>query len=145
MDVDNRLAVAPGLRLPRQELEYAASRSGGPGGQHVNTASTRVELWWDIAQSPSLTEDQRGWLLERLASRLDRSGRLRLVSSSSRSQTMNKEEVTDRFCDIIARALIVPKRRKPTKPSRAAKERRLTEKKRRGTVKRERRAPGHDE
>jgi ribosome-associated protein len=132
----NILVVTPDLVVPRAELEYRASRSGGPGGQHVNTSSTRIELWWDVAASPSPSEAQRARLLERLATRLDAAGRLRLVSSGSRSQLQNREEVTARFVDIVARALHVPKARKKTKPTRASKQKRLETKKRRSEVKR---------
>jgi ribosome-associated protein len=142
---DDALEITPSLRLPSGELEYRASRSGGPGGQHVNTSSTRIEVWWDIAGSPSLTEEQRARLLARLASRLDASGRLRLVSSGSRSQLRNREEVTERLAVLVAEALKVPKRRKPTKPSRAAKAARLEAKRRRSTTKRERRRPSHED
>ena len=141
MAPDERLAIAPGLDLPRSELEFLASRSGGPGGQHVNTSSTRVEVWWDIAGSPTLTDEQRQRLIMRLASRLDGAGRLRLVSSGSRSQLRNREEVTERLIGLVAEALSVPKRRKPTRPSRAAKAARLEAKRRRGATKRERRRP----
>jgi ribosome-associated protein len=139
------LEISPALRVPLAELEYRASRSGGPGGQHVNTSSTRVELWWDVAGSPALTDEQRRHLLVRLASRLDGTGRLRLVSSGSRSQLRNREEVTERFRDIVARALVVPKPRKRTKPSRAAKAARLEGKRRRGATKRDRRRPSGEE
>src|SRR5688572_10197313 len=103
------LAVTDAVRIPRGELEYRASRSGGPGGQHVNTSSTRVEVWWDVAGSPALDDVQRARLLQRLASRLDGSGRLRLVSGASRSQAQNKAEVTERLVQVVARALHVPK------------------------------------
>jgi len=139
------LDISPALRIPAAELEYRASRSGGPGGQHVNTSSTRVELWWDVAGSPALTDEQRRHLLVRLASRLDGAGRLRLVSSGTRSQLRNREDVTERFRDIVARALVVPKPRKRTKPSRAAKAARLEGKRRRGATKRDRRRPRGEE
>ncbi len=127
------------------ELEYRASRSGGPGGQHVNTSSTRVEVWWDVANSAAITEEQRARLLSALAPRLDGSGRLRLVSSGSRSQLRNREEATERLIALVARALLVPKARKRTKPTRAAKAARLEAKRRRSAVKRERRRPGSEE
>lgn len=127
------------------EFEYRASRSGGPGGQHVNTSSTRVEVWWDVAGSPTLTEEQRARLLTALASRLDGTGRLRLVSSGSRSQLRNREEVTERLLELVARALAVPKPRKRTRPSRAAKVARLEAKRRRSATKRERRRPSSDD
>ena len=139
------LEVSPTLRLPLAELDFRASRSGGPGGQHVNTSSTRVEVWWDVAGSSALTEEQRARLLARLATRLDSAGRLRLVSSGSRSQLRNREEVTERLHDLVAAALRVPKPRKRTRPSRAAKAARLEAKRRRSAVKRERRPPGKDE
>jgi ribosome-associated protein len=139
------LEISPTLRLPLAELDYRASRSGGPGGQHVNTSSTRIEVWWDIAASPALTEAQRQRLLSRLASRLDGSGRLRLVSSGSRSQLRNREEVTERLREIVAGALVVQKTRKRTRPSRAAKAARLESKRRRSATKRDRRAPKGEE
>jgi ribosome-associated protein len=139
MPPDDRLPIAPGLDLPLAELEYRASRSGGPGGQHVNTSSTRMEVWWDIARSPVLSEAQRARLLGRLATRLDGAGRLRLVSSGSRSQLRNREEVTERLARVVADALVVPKRRKPTRPGRAAKAARVEAKRRRSATKRERR------
>jgi ribosome-associated protein len=140
MPDDNVLEITPQLRLPLSELDYQASRSGGPGGQHVNTSSTRIEVWWDVAGSPTLTPEQRARLLERLRSKLDSAGRLRLVSSGSRSQVRNREDVTERLQSVIAAALAVPKKRKPTKPSRAAKAARLEAKRRRATIK-ERRRP----
>ncbi len=127
------------------ELEYRASRSGGPGGQHVNTSSTRIEVWWDVAASPALSEAQRARLLTVLASRLDGAGRLRLVSSGSRSQLRNREEVTERLRKLVARALVVPKPRKRTRPSRAAKAARVEAKRRRSATKRERKGPAADD
>lgn len=132
------------LAIPRDELVLKATRSGGPGGQHVNTSSTRIELVWDLAASPSLDEPTREHLLARLASRLDGQGRLRLVAQSERSQFRNREEVLQRFEDVLVRALVIPKHRKPTKPTRASKTRRLEAKKRRGATKRDRRPPTDD-
>jgi ribosome-associated protein len=145
MPDETHLAISPDLRLPLSELEFRASRSGGPGGQHVNTSSTRVEVWWDVAASPSLTEGQRQRLLARLATRLDGAGRLRLVSSSFRSQLRNREDVTERLCEVVEQALAVPKPRKRTRPTRAAKAARVDAKRRRSAVKRERRRPGADD
>jgi ribosome-associated protein len=141
-DGDNFLAVTPELSLPFSELEYRASRSGGPGGQHVNTSSTRVELSWDIAGSRSLMPEQRTRLLERLGPRLDSAGHLRLVSSATRSQLRNKEDVTARLQQIVAGALVIQKKRRATKPSRAAKAARLEAKRRRAATKRHRKPPG---
>ena len=141
MDDPSHLVVTPEVRIPLAELEYRASRSGGPGGQHVNTSSTRIEVWWNIAASGSVSEEQRARLLARLASRLDSSGRLRLVSSGSRSQLRNREEVTSRLCEIVAQALRVPKERKPTRPTRAVKAARLETKRRHAAKKRKRKPP----
>ena len=129
------------LTIPLAELSFSASRSGGPGGQHVNTSSTRVELWWDSALSQSLSPDQRATIQSRLATRLTEDGLLRIVSSATRSQARNKEAAIARFQEVLRRALAVPKRRRATKVSRAVKERRLAEKRKQGERKRERRRP----
>ena len=139
------LEITPTLLLPLDELEYRATRSGGPGGQHVNTSSTRIELWWDVGSSPTLSDDVRTRLLERLAGRLDGEGRLRVVASESRSQLRNREAATERLRDLVAAALEVRKPRKRTKPTRAAKAARLEAKRRRSALKRDRRRPRHDE
>ena len=139
------LEVSPDLRVPLAELEFRASRSGGPGGQHVNTSSTRVEVTWDVAGSPALSEEQRQRLLGRLASRLDGTGRIRLVSSSTRSQLRNREDVTERLREVVAQALVVPKARKRTRTPRAAKAARLENKRRRAATKRDRRPPRGEE
>jgi ribosome-associated protein len=139
------LVVTPELRIPRAELEYRASRSGGPGGQHVNTSSTRIEVWWDIAASAALDDAQRERLLARLATRLDGAGRLRLVSGATRSQLKNRVEVTERLVEMVAKALHVPKPRKKTRPSKAAKAARLEDKRRRSSLKASRRRAGRDE
>jgi len=141
MPDDKVLEIAPELRLPLAELEYRASRSGGPGGQHVNTSSTRIEVWWDVAGSPALSDEQRALLLERLSARLDSNGRLRLVSSATRSQLRNREDVTERLQSVVRAALAVRKKRKPTKPSRAAKAARLEAKRKRAAIKKHRRGP----
>lgn len=133
--------ITPDLSVSDDELVYRATRSGGPGGQHVNTSSTRIELRWDLDGSPSLGEEQRAWLRQRLASRLDSAGQLRLVSTGSRSQLQNRKDVTERFRDLLARAMVVPRARKKTRPTRAARERRLTGKKKQSAKKALRRPP----
>jgi ribosome-associated protein len=133
--------ITPELSIAEAELTYRATRAGGPGGQHVNTSSTRIELWWNLADSPSLSEPQRAWLASRLAARLDSEGWLRLVSTGSRSQLQNRKEVTERFESLLAQAIAVPKKRKKTRPSRAAKERRLAGKKKTSAKKELRRKP----
>lgn len=132
------LPVNDALSIPLAELSFRATRSGGPGGQHVNTSSTRVELLFDVANSPSLTDAQRSRISERLANRIDGEGVLRLASSTQRSQHQNREDVTQRFARLLADALKERKARKKTKVPRAAKEARLKQKKRRSQVKKHR-------
>lgn len=137
--MDDAYLEVAGLRIPRSELLYRASRSGGPGGQHVNTSSTRIEVVWDIAASPSIDDSSRARLLRALATRLDREGRLRLVSGATRSQLQNRETVTARLAAVVEKALHVPKPRRRTKPSRAAKAARLEAKRKRSGLKESRR------
>lgn len=143
--MDDTIVINPELSVPRSELTYRATRAGGPGGQHVNTSSTRVELTWDVKQSASVSDEQRERIMRRLSKRLTSDGVLRLTSAGSRSQHQNKEDVTERFAQMIAQALHVPKKRKKTKPSRAAKEARLHTKKRRSETKKRRGPIRHDE
>jgi ribosome-associated protein len=131
----NDIRVTPELTISRQELEYRATRSGGPGGQHVNTSSTRIELTWDVANSPGLSDAQRERLLDKLAARMDSSGVLRITESGSRSQLQNKETATARLAEVVAAALHVPKPRKKTRPPKASREKRLQSKRRRSEVK----------
>ena len=135
---ETQIVVNDALTIPRAELEYRATRSGGPGGQHVNTSSTRIELTWNVAASSALDDAQRARIMEKLATRLDGSGILRLVSAGSRSQHQNREEVTVRFRDVVERALRVPKPRRKTKVPKGVKEERLREKKKRSQTKRDR-------
>ena len=142
---DGYLEVTPALLLPLAELDYRATRAGGPGGQHVNTSSTRIEVWWDVRSSPTLTGEQRALVLERLATRIDGEGRLRIVASESRSQLRNREAATERLRELVASALAVRKPRKRTRPTRAAKAARLEAKRRRAATKRHRRPPSPEE
>jgi ribosome-associated protein len=141
---ERTLAVTPALSIPLAEIIIRATPSSGPGGQHVNRSSTRIEAVWNVAGSPVLTDAQRNRLQARLATRLDGDGDLRIVASGHRSQLRNREEALERLAGVIARALAIPKARRATKPTRASKERRLETKKRRGETKRERRRP-HDD
>jgi ribosome-associated protein len=120
------------------------TRSSGAGGQHVNKTESRVELVWNVQTSPVLTDDQRNRLLTRLAGKLTSEGELRVVASDTRSQYQNRELAQARLAELVRRALIVPKVRKPTAPSRASKRVRLDEKRRRGDQKRNRQRPVDD-
>jgi ribosome-associated protein len=133
------------VSIPMSELSFRFARSGGPGGQHANRSATQVELLFDVAGSLSLNETQRRRVLRKLKSRIDKEGILHLVSQETRSQFRNREEVVERFQELMREALRVPKRRLPTRPSRAARERRLEEKRRRSEKKRRRRPVRPDE
>jgi ribosome-associated protein len=141
---ENLLPIDASLSIPRSELDVRVSRSSGAGGQHVNKTSSRVEIFWNIAESRSLTDDQRNRLLTRLASRLTSTGSIRIVASEMRSQSRNRELAEERLAEIVRRALIVAKKRKPTRPTRAAKEARLQSKKRQSRKKSERRKESFD-
>jgi ribosome-associated protein len=141
---EDRIQIGHDLSIPPGELVYRTSRSGGPGGQHVNTSSTRVELVWDVEASPSLTVEQRARIRERLANRISAEGRLMIASSATRSQHRNRADVTERFVSLLREALHVPKPRIKTRPGRAAREERLRAKKHRSRTKQLRRAPPPD-
>jgi ribosome-associated protein len=144
MAKDGMLQLSDVLAIPRAELVYRASRAGGAGGQHVNTSSTRIELLWNVRTTQALDEGQRARVAAKLASRLDGAGWLRVVSSARRSQGQNREAAEERLLALVRGALVVPKRRKATRPSRGAKEARLAEKKKRGDTKRQRRPGSFD-
>jgi ribosome-associated protein len=135
----NLLAVNESLSIPRTELDIRVSRSSGAGGQHVNKTSSRVEIFWNIVGSRALSEEQRARLREKLASRLTSEGSIRVVASDMRSQSRNRELAEERLADLVRRALVIPRKRRATKPTRAAKEARLDSKKRHSTKKRDRR------
>jgi ribosome-associated protein len=144
MDETSVVAINDSLRIPRSELSFRATRAGGPGGQHVNTSSTRVELAWDVGASQSLSEEQRALVLAKLANRINGEGVLLIAASEHRSQLQNKEAAVERFAELVRQALVVPKARRKTRPSRASREERLKAKARRSDVKRMRRKP-HDD
>jgi ribosome-associated protein len=133
------LVVNERVAIPLSELSYTASRSSGPGGQHVNTSDTRIQVRWNVRESAALTEAQRNRLLRNLAPRLTEAGDLILAGDSHRSQRRNREDVTQRLAALVREALIPPKPRKKTRPTRASKERRLEEKKRQSQMKKDRR------
>ncbi|MFL5565265.1 MAG: alternative ribosome rescue aminoacyl-tRNA hydrolase ArfB [Gemmatimonadaceae bacterium] len=135
---ENSIAVNESLSIPRNELDVRVSRSSGAGGQHVNKTSSRVEIFWNIRRSSAPTDAQRARLTEKLASRMTTEGSIRVVASDMRSQSRNRELAEERLVELVRRALVVPRKRKPTKPSRAAKEARLESKKRQSHKKRER-------
>ena len=139
------LQVTPRLTVPEAELSWRFSRSSGPGGQGVNTSDSRAEVSYDVARSPSLTEPLRERALARLAGRLV-DGVLTVAASDARSQLLNREAAEERLAALLREAVAPPPPpRRPTRPSRGAKERRLSAKKQRSEVKRGRQRGGHDD
>ena len=129
------------LTIPDHELTYTTSRSSGPGGQHVNKVSSRVTLIFDVTASPSLSENQKRLILTRLATRVNREGKLRVVSQAHRSQAANREEAVQRFAALIRSALRRQPTRHKTKVPAAARQRRLDTKRQRSQVKQRRAKP----
>ena len=124
------LQINDEVSIPEAELSFRFSRSSGPGGQHAQKSSTRVELLFDLANSPSLTDKQRTRALKKLSSYVDSAGVLHLTAQSERSQLRNREEVITRFQSLLRQALKRQKRRKATKPTAKSKEQRLQKKRR---------------
>jgi ribosome-associated protein len=132
------LQVNRELAIPLAEVTLRASRSSGPGGQHANVTASRVEASFDVLASPSLSESQRARILARAGPRLS------AVAQDERSQARNRELALDRLTERLARALAVPRRRRPTRPTAASRARRLDSKRRDAQRKRERRRPDDD-
>lgn len=139
------LIVNARVTIPAAELEFTATRASGPGGQHVNTSDTRIQLRWNVVASSALGETQRRRVLAALASRLTTDGDLLLSCDTHRSQRRNREEVAGRLAALLRRALVPPRPRKPTRPTAASRERRIEQKKRRGSIKRARGPAGDDD
>jgi ribosome-associated protein len=131
--------VTPAITIPDSELTWRFSRSSGPGGQSVNTTDSRVELVFDLARTTALPDDLRDRALERLSGRLN-DGVLTIAASTYRSQLRNRNDAIERLARLLREAIAEPApQRRPTKPSKAAKRRRVEAKKRRGEIKRLRR------
>ena len=129
------IAITDRLSIPEDQLAVSASRSGGPGGQNVNKVNTRIMLRFDVANSPSLSEWQRGRILSRLATRITKDGVLVVSSQRHRTQLANRAAAVARFAELLRDALRRRPGRKRTKPSQSSRERRLRAKKRRGQLK----------
>jgi ribosome-associated protein len=124
--------------IPRYELLVRATRAGGPGGQHVNTSSSRVEVRWNPSQSSALTPDEKERVARQLGSRIDGNGWVRVAASDTRSQRQNRLLAEQRLAALVARALHVKKKRISTAPTKSSQEERLRVKKLRGRRKRDR-------
>lgn len=142
---DDRLYINEQVSIPLAELSFRFSRSSGPGGQHLQKSSTRVELLFDVARSPSLSDEQRARLLKRLAPYMDAEGVLHLIARSERSQWRNRQEALARLQMLMQQALRHRKGRQPTRPTAASRERRLRQKRLRSRVKRLRGKADEDE
>ena len=137
--------VAPGIAIPEEELDERFVQSGGPGGQNVNKVATAVQLRFDAAGSPSLTPEVRRRLLRIAGTRVTAEGELVITARRFRTQETNRRDARARLAALVARALDEPRPRHATRPTRAARERRLQDKVRRGAVKRQRTPPGDDD
>ena len=137
--MDGPLRVTSSVALPLAEIELRTSRSSGPGGQHANVTASRVEAIFDVRASATLTEAQKERIIAKLGPRVT------AVSQDARSQLRNRDIALDRLRERLAAALHVPRARRPTKPSKGAKQRRLKAKRVRAERKQGRQRPGHDD
>jgi ribosome-associated protein len=133
--MEDPMRVAPGVAIPLREVRIRTSRSSGPGGQHANVTASRVEAVFDVAGSPSLTEEQRRRAMARVGPRLT------AVAQDARSQLRNRELALERLRERLAIALAVPRRRRPTRPTRSSRQKRAESKRRRAQTKSLRRRP----
>jgi ribosome-associated protein len=136
--MDDGIRVSEGTVIPFDEIEFRASRSSGPGGQHANVTASRIEAVFDVEASKALSEEQRGLLRRKLGDRVS------AVAQDARSQARNRELALERLREKLTDGLRRPKPRRPTRPSRAARERRLEQKRRRSARKAQRRPPTDD-
>src|SRR4051812_10907407 len=136
--MEDAIRVAEGTEIPLDEIEFRASRSSGPGGQHANVTASRIEAVFDVNASRALSEQQRELLQRKLGDRVT------AVAQDARSQARNRELALERLREKLEAGLRRPKPRRPTKPSRAARERRLQQKRQRSERKAQRRPPSED-
>jgi ribosome-associated protein len=130
------------IRNIESEFIFSASRSGGPGGQNVNKVSTKVELRFNLILTLQFSESEKELIFNKLKNKINNEGELILVSQTERSQLKNKQVVTEKFYDLVSKALTLPVKRRSTRPTFASKVKRLEEKKSRGNIKRLRKDSG---
>ena len=143
--MSNDLFVENGISIPMRELEVTTSRSGGPGGQHVNKTDTRITVRWNVKMTSALNEEQKERVLQNLQTRLTGDGDLIVHNSESRSQQQNKQMALIQLAQDVRKALHVPKKRMATRVSRSVKEARVDEKTHRGSIKKMRNKKNYDE
>ncbi len=132
---DHQVRITHFLSIPEKELIFTASRSSGPGGQNVNKVSSRITLWFDVLNSPSLREEDKQIILQKLPTRINKAGWLWVSAQQSRSQADNRELARQRLVELLQQALIKPRSRKQTRVPRRVREQRIAEKKKRGQLK----------
>ena len=142
--LESHIHISHSIKIPVAELQFKTSRSGGPGGQNVNKLETRVEVLFDVANSPSISSTVRQRLLDKFASQLDSVGILHVVAQDTRSQWKNKQLAIEKLKDLLKLALILRKKRIATKPTHIARENRLRTKKTRSQIKRMRKVSIED-
>ncbi len=135
------IVIKENLTIPDRELVFTASRSRGPGGQHVNKVNSRLTLHFNVQESPNLAAFQKNYIFTALASRITATGVLRLDCQKHRTQSMNRAELIERFSNLLREALTPKRYRVATRVSKSVKERRLDQKKRRGQIKEKRSLP----
>lgn len=138
-ETDGRIRLAPGVRVPTSALRFQFARSGGPGGQNVNKLNTKAELWIALSDLDDLSSIAMERLRKLAGRRITSNDELHITSESERTQERNREEALERLRELLVRAVTIPKKRRATKPSKAAKQRRLQSKKRRSEIKSHRR------
>lgn len=143
-DFADGVPVSGGVFIPMAELQISAISGGGPGGQHVNKSATRVAVQWNVRTSRALRDEQRTRVLDKLASRLDTDGNIRIVAGEFRSQLQNRRAALERLQQVVARALLVPRARRATKPTFGSVQERLSSKRQRSQTKQQRRRPIDD-
>lgn len=139
------LVVKAGVIIPGRELEWGAVRASGPGGQNVNKVASKVELRFDFEASSALSGAAKTRLRVLVKNRIDAEGRILIVSQVTRNQPQNLQDARERLAELIAQALVVPKRRRPTKPSAAQKRARVKDKRQNSLKKQSRSTRGHDD
>ncbi len=136
--MNEEIVINKRIVIPSSEIRFRYSRSSGPGGQNVNKLSTKAELLFDLAHSSAIGEAAKARLGEKLANTMDSAGMITVTSQESRSQYQNRQIAVEKFIQLLRKALIVPKVRKDTKPTRSAEKKRLDTKTKRGNIKRSR-------